>query len=620
MVVTLAIALYGMGLSGGFFFDDDANIVQVESLQVEQLTLYSLQTAWQSGRAGPLGRPVAQVSFALNHYFSGFDPYYFKLTNLVIHLLTGMLVFLVARRLTPSMLLAGFAAALWLLHPIQVTSVLYVVQRMTSLSALFLLAAFLLHVAGRERGGRVGWAMLLAAWIVFWPLSMFSKETGVLFPLFVLAWELILRHRQQNGLDWFARLYGAMAMAGLIAGLVYVFSPAGQWLWAGYEMRPFTPWERLLTESRVLWMYLGMIVFPRLGAFSLFHDDILLSTSLLDPWTTLAAAGGLLVLCGLIFWARKKHPLLAFGIAWFMIGHALESTFLPLELAHEHRNYLPLFGIALVLAWGMGQLTKKPGWKRTLGVALGAVILAHSTLITALRAHLYGDDVRRTQIEAQLHPLSSRTHYEAARVLMQRTVETSADDPLRYFVRSHYEQSAQLDPHAKLPWLGLMHLHCSANLPIEHQWLEELVRRLRETPFAPGDKTVLYSIKEMSIAGSLCLERDEVETLFSAALTNSTASHDVRSAIHSWQADYRMLAAKDVPGAVEALEQSLALAPHNPSNRLKRAQLAYLQQQWKQAETILNGIPDTQLATSERETKRLLQECIGGSDVSCAGL
>lgn len=620
IAMALAMALYGLGLSGGFFFDDDVNIVQVESLQIRQLSLASLQSAWHSGRAGPLGRPIAQISFALNHYFTGFDPYYFKLANLVIHLLAGMLVFLIACRLTPSLLLAVFAAALWLLHPIQITSVLYVVQRMTSLSALFLLAAFLLHVAGRERGAGPGWVMMLAAWGLCWPLSMLSKESGVLFPLFVLAWEVILHRNQLGKLDRFGHVYGLVALLNMAASLAYVFSPAGQWLWAGYELRAFTSWERVLTEGRVLWGYLGMIAFPRLEAFSLFHDDIALSASLFDPWTTWLAAGGLLALVGVIFWAHKKYPLLAFGLAWFLIGHTLESTFLPLEIAHEHRNYLPVFGIALVAAWGVGQLIRQSGWKRTLGLALGAVALAHTALITGLRSHQYGDDVRRTQIDAQHHPLSSRTHYEAGRVLMQQAVSTDADGPLRFFTRSHYEQAAQLDPNAKLPWLGLMHLNCSAKQPVEPAWPDELARRLRETPFAPGDRTVLYSIKEMSIAGTLCLERTEVESLFSAALANPTAKARVRSFIYSWLADYRTLAARDIPAAVAALDQSLVIAPHNPSNRLKRAQLAFLQQQRELTEEMLEGIPDDQLLSYERETKKMLLQCIGSGNTVCVGM
>ena len=160
-LIIVALLVYYPGLSGGFFFDDESNILQNEGVQLENFSADSIRQAMGGGIAGPLGRPISQLSFALNYYFSGFNPFVFKATNLVIHCLNGILVFFIAQyliRLThpkiiarDGMLLAGFVAAAWLLHPIQVTSVLYVVQRMTSLSALFLFAAMLLHIAARER-------------------------------------------------------------------------------------------------------------------------------------------------------------------------------------------------------------------------------------------------------------------------------------------------------------------------------------------------------------------------------------------------------------------------------------------------------------------------------------
>lgn len=626
--VLVTIVAYWPGLHGEFFFDDGPSILQARGVNLERLNADTLQMALTSGGAGPSGRPVAQLSFALNHYFSGFSPFAFKATNLAIHLAAGLLTFLTAlrlfkpvtqRRMVP--IVAGVLAAAWLLHPMQLLPVLHVVQRMTSLSALFLLAAFLLHIAGRERDARWGWAMLLAAWGICWPLSMLSKETGVLFPIFVLAWELILRRSQAGELDRFARIYSYVVLLGLAAGIAFVFSPAGQWLWGGYELRSFTPWERLLTESRVLWIYLGMIVFPRLEAFSLFHDDIALSAGLFVPWTTFPAAVGLLGLSWVVYFARDRQPILAFGLAWFLIGHLLESTFLPLEIAHEHRNYLPILGIALIAAWGIGQLTQQAGWKRTVGITAGVLFFGHSILITGLRAHQYGDEVRRTQIDVEHHPYSSISHHEAGRVLMRHAVTAGADAPVHFFARTHFEQAAKLDPSAKLPWLGLMQLNCSANLPLEQGWIDELARRLRETPFAPGDKTVLFSVKEMSIAGSLCLKRESVEWLFSSALANSTVAAHVRSYIYSWLADYRALVAKDIPAAVEALDQSLAIAPHNPSNRLKRAQLAYLQGKESEAGHMLASLEDSQLVETERMTKAMLLECIrSGGSAKCIGM
>jgi hypothetical protein len=231
--------------------------------------------------------------------------------------------------------------------------VLHVVQRMTSLSALFLLAALLLHLRGREQGGRAGAAMLMLAWAFLWPLSFLSKETGALFPLFALAWELIVRRRSRGNLDRFARVLAALAGLCLAAGMAYVLSPRGQWLWSGYEFRPFSLVERLLTEARVLWFYLGLIVAPRLEALGLYHDDIAASTNLVSPWSTLPSLLGLIGLAWLAWRMRTRASLVAFGIAWYLIGHAMESTVLPLEIAHEHRNYIPIFGVLIAAGWAL---------------------------------------------------------------------------------------------------------------------------------------------------------------------------------------------------------------------------------------------------------------------------
>ncbi len=171
LIAIFVTTLYWNGFYGEFFFDDEVNILLLEGIQLTELSLHSAYDAMTSGIAGPTGRPIAQLSFALNHYFSGFDPFAFKATNLAIHLATGLLVYLVARHLLASTVFAGFAAMLWLVHPIQLTSILYVVQRMTSLATLFLLAGFYLHMIGREHTGRKGTVLLLLAWLFCWPLS-----------------------------------------------------------------------------------------------------------------------------------------------------------------------------------------------------------------------------------------------------------------------------------------------------------------------------------------------------------------------------------------------------------------------------------------------------------------
>lgn len=608
----ITVALYWSGLHGGFFFDDGPSILQAPGVQFDSLSFESLRQAWCSGGAGPLGRPVAQLSFALNYFFSGFNPFAFKVTNLAIHLVAGLLVFALAQLLLETaqplakrrdlLLASGAVAALWLLHPIQLLSVLHVVQRMTSLSALFLLAALWLHIQGRQRGGLASLLLLLPSWIVLWPLSFLSKETGLLFPGFVLAWELILHRSAQGRLDRFARIFASLTGVCVVAVLAYVLSPRAQWLWAGFEMRPFSLFERLLTEGRVLWFYLGLIAFPRLETFALYHDDMAISTGWLTPWTTLPALLGLAVLLGLAWWMRKRAPVVAFGIVWFYIGHALESTILPLELVHEHRNYLPLFGLVLAGGWGLLQALQCQGERKTVGVALAVAALAYLSFVTALRSNQFGDDGLRTQLEAQHHPSSPRAQFEAGRFMAGLPDATSSNSPTYSFALRHYEIAGELDPAFKMGWLGMMHLSCQAGQQPEKAWVSELVHRLQFTPFAPGDRTVLYSLKEMSIAGTVCLGRADVNGLFAAALTNPVVSPGVAAMLHSWHADYLWLHEKDMPAARGALEQSLKLNPVNPSNRLKWAQLLYMDGERESARQLFLALKDQNISTEERKT------------------
>jgi hypothetical protein len=290
----LVLLLYWPGLSGGFFFDDKANILDVPELKLEELSLHSVLDLSTAGIAGPLGRPVSLLSFALNYYSSGFDPFIFKLTNTLIHginaVLLYFLVFLFLRAATPGKetgnerVAAAAIAALWAIHPIQTTSVLYVVQRMTSLSATFTLLALFFHVWARQRSnsGVRERASFVAAWCVFFPLALLSKETGILFVLYVFAYEATLQRCHSVGkFDRFGIWYIRSVILLGIGFLFYALTSTS--FLSGYSSRPFTLEARLLTEARIVWEYISLIVTPTLPAFGLYHDDIPLSTGLVAP-------------------------------------------------------------------------------------------------------------------------------------------------------------------------------------------------------------------------------------------------------------------------------------------------------------------------------------------------
>ncbi|MGH8370613.1 MAG: tetratricopeptide repeat protein, partial [Gammaproteobacteria bacterium] len=341
---TLALLIYLPGLQGPYVFDDYVNIVQNASLNLPDLSWHSLLDAAFSLDAGPLMRPVSMLSFAFNRYLFGVEPFSFKLVNLFIHLANGALVFLLLRRilaayrqlhapeLAPQSLdwLAAVTATLWLVHPLNLTAVLYVVQRETSLSALFVLAGVNLYawVRFRQLNGRSMTWLLFPGTALFGALAILSKESGALMPCYMLAVEVgIFRFRCPNrNTTWqLAGFYLTFLILPGLLGLIWIFGMGHTGL-LSYASRDFTLSQRLLTETRVIWLYIFWTLLPRISSLSLYHDDIPLSHDLIHPFTTLPACCGILALIVLAIAVRRRHPLVTFGIAWFFVGQLMEST------------------------------------------------------------------------------------------------------------------------------------------------------------------------------------------------------------------------------------------------------------------------------------------------------
>ena len=202
-------------------------------------------------------------------------------------------------------------------------------------------------LSGRSAGF---WLMSLGP-IAFGILGLYSKETAILLPVFVLLLELLLFGNERPWSFWkqltkrtqriLTAFITLMAIAGFFGAISYALP--------GYENRYFSLGERLLTETRVLCFYLSLILVPRIDQFGLYHDDIALSTSLLTPWTTLPSLLAIAVLLVTAATLRKQHPLLSLGILWFFAAHLLESSIFPLEIAHEHRNYIASIGVLLIV-------------------------------------------------------------------------------------------------------------------------------------------------------------------------------------------------------------------------------------------------------------------------------
>lgn len=512
-ILGLTAATYWPGLSGPFVFDDITNIVYVPQLHITELRWDTLeQAALAVPQQGPLGRPLAYLSFGLNYYFAGIQPHYFKITNVAIHLLTAAALFVLSltlgRRLRdgatasslPVLYGALIVVAVWALHPLNLTSVLYIVQRMTSLSALFTVLGLLGFVYGRERllAGKVsGYPVIVASLTLFGALGTLTKENGVLLFAYAFVIELICyRLAAAPGLEvktryFLGALFAIPAILALSMLALKFDSVAGA---TAYASRPFDLHERLLTEARAIWLYLRLIVVPDTTVLGLYHDDFALSRSLTEPWNTLPAVMGIGALLVLGIGAIRFAPSLAFGILWYFSGHVIESTILPLELVHEHRNYLPAFGVIFAVVHYATHPKLLVYAKPALIYGFLALYVVLLGSATHTRARHWSSEWNLYTAELRNHPNSSRAHTMLGILYHDNKMYPAAEQ--------EFLQAAALAPTSPDPIIRLAQHQFVAKGQIDRQVLDELSRRLTMLPLNSVTLWVIDPLIKITIKDS----------------------------------------------------------------------------------------------------------------------
>lgn len=531
--------VYMPGLSGPFLFDDLPNIVNNAHLNMTALTWNQVMAAAFSSHAGPLYRPIAMASFALNDYFGGLHPYGFKLTNVIIHLACGVLVIVLSRLLLSSYRnqhapwlspervrwVALLVAAAWIVHPLNLTAVLYVVQRMVSLASFFMLASICFYVVGRRRqiAGRSGWALIWIGAPIMGFFAVFSKEIAALIPVYLVVIEAVIfrfrgtHTRYNRSIIAFFTLSLAIPF---LFGLGWLVTHGSQFL-NGYHNRDFTLPQRLMTEARVVMLNIKWTLAPTVADLSLYHDDIAASKGMLAPVTTLLSCLGVVALLGLAWLTRRRAPLVTLGLLWFLGGHALESTILPLELVHEHRNYLPSFGLLLALG-SLLLLVRKP----TRGFVIAGTVAA--MLFVGLLGHLtwvrsteWSSMLTQTYYEAQHHPHSERSAYAFAAAEANLAMQGRLAEPGRAI--ADLEKSAS-QATSIMPHVALIMVASKRGQPVRPQWLAQIRAALGTKRINSQDINSLKAL--IRCQTRFCkLDKAQVKRLFDALLANPKLGH-----------------------------------------------------------------------------------------------
>lgn len=450
-IAALTVLAYYPGMSGGFYFDDEQNLLEAAALHWESLSASNVSAALRDAHLR--SRPVANLSLAANHLFAGLDPAPYHWTNLAIHLAAGLALYWVIRLFQRhhgggrcDRNIALLAVLLFLVHPLNIQATTYVVQRMTSLSTLFLLLALGSYVSGRCGSGSVsrrGWYLLAT---MAFALAAGSKELGLLLLPLLLLYEACFHGTAW--LDGFKRLarqaglpltIGAVAACVLLAGWLAWTYTAGHF--HGGETIPsrnFSGIERVLTQGRVQVFYLTLLLWPSPSRLSLDHD-FAVSQSLVDPLTTLLAFVLIAATIALALRSVRIRPLLAFPVLGYWLLHSMESGPVNLELVFEHRMYLPMTMLALLLALNVRPAATKQATASYAVLSAIALLLAFSTY---QRNAVWGDPMRFHRDTALKSPDKFRPQYNLGTQLGQRGLYDEAGAALEQAIRIWPESSA----------------------------------------------------------------------------------------------------------------------------------------------------------------------------------
>lgn len=587
-LVVVCVAVYWSGLGGGFLFDDYQTIVNNPALRTIGTPSQNWLAIALSSDSGLLRRPLSMLSFGFNVALFGASPLAFKAINLAIHLANGLLVFAIGRRLAGRLVradahddganrdgLALLATALWLLHPLHVSSVVYVVQRMTELATLFTLAGLFCYVDGRVRSlrGEPALGQALVGICLFGVLAAFSKENGVLIFGYAFVVEAICFRFETANLRERRIVQGffAITVALPIALAAIFLATHPHWAESAYSIREFTLQQRLMTEARILCDYLVWIFVPNPAWMSMFHDDITASSGLLEPVSTLVALVFLAALVALAWRRRSQNPGFAFAVAWFLVGQSMESTIVPLELVFEHRNYLPMAGVWLGVVCAAAPWLERHASRRSLAFAGGGLVVAFAAL-TGWRATNWGDPLRLALTDARTHPRSARCQYEAARLIVAEGLKSNRRDAAEQEAVPYLERAASLDP-AQLHAPTSLVLIEARKGPVPESTLADLAARLRNARSFSDAGAFMDMLVSVS-AEPLSLTPTDVERLVDAALTNPHFPPQVRARILNNYGAYQFNIVHDNDRAISLTKDATNEDPTSPYFELNLAKIA----------------------------------------------
>ena len=420
VIILLGIIVYSNSFNCSFHFDDFYNIVD----NVKIRNLLDVKAWWNFYPT----RPVAVFTFALNYHFNQYDVTYWHLVNLIIHLINACLVYWLTMLIfsSPSLkdqkiarhkkILAFLTALMFVSHPLATQSVTYIVQRMTSMVSMLYFFSLLLYIKARITAkGNTAKILLFAGSFISAVLAMLTKENAFTLPFAIglVEFFFIRTKRTINFKDYRVILLIAVVLCLILIiplqQSVSIFKPIPPVLGHNSSLTPFT---YFLTEFSVIVKYIQLLFIP-------VNQNVDYHFPVSDNFFEIRTLLSFLVLLSLIIFSVyifKKQRIISFGIFWFFLTLAVESSIIPIyDVIFEHRTYLPSFGFFLALSSAVYILL----WEKYkfLAIAVFAIIIGSNSYLTFERNKVWKDDLTLWTDNVAKAPAYARPLYNRGQAL-----------------------------------------------------------------------------------------------------------------------------------------------------------------------------------------------------------
>lgn len=391
LLLLAGLTVYANSLASPLVFDDQGSIV--ENTYIRSLWPIRNALSWPA-QSSLAGRPIANLSLAINYAFGGIDPWGYRVVNLAIHISVALVLFGIIRRTLRSRAwpspasadsIAFVCALVWLLHPLQTEVVNYITQRTESLMGLCYLVTLYASVRAIERRGTAKaapyvWSGLAVAACA---TGMAIKESMVTAPVMVLLYDCAFGAGSIRGALRERRgLYAGLAATWIIVAILVAPGPRSHS--AGLSSG-ITPWIYLLNQPRMLLTYLRLSFWPT--ALVLDYGP----TTPVSLPSALPSALFIVVLGVGTLAAWLKYPAIAFLGTWFFVTLAPASSIVPIatEVGAERRMYLPLAAVVVLTVLAaramLERLALDPSRRRWVTIAGAAAVCCALSWLTVRR-------------------------------------------------------------------------------------------------------------------------------------------------------------------------------------------------------------------------------------------